>query len=479
MTRRSHLSRRSQGLLAVSLSLFLTACQTVGPDYHLPEGAAVQRADLQGNLSGGSGNVVSAPMPSNWWQLYRDPQLDDLIARALASNADLRVAAANLARSRAGVDEARDAGGFTHSAKAGGQRLQESGEAFLLTDKVPVANVADLSVSTSYQFDLFGVLERGVESAEATADAAQAAADLSRITIAADVARSYVQVCAANEELHIAENALDLQQQSLDLTRRLREAGRGNETAVIRSQTQFKSLRADLPRYEAERQTGLYRLAMLLAVPVDQLPAGIDQCSTLPKITQPLPVGDGAELLKRRPDIRQAERQLAAATARIGVATGELYPDISIGATVGAVGIVDNIGKPATRRWGFGPLISWTVPANGARARIAQAEASSQAALAHFDGVVLNAVREAQTSLSQYDASLQRRDALADAAQSAEKAAQQTREFYQAGRESFVADLEATRALTDIHAQLAAAETQVAVSQVNLFLALGGGWEQQ
>jgi NodT family efflux transporter outer membrane factor (OMF) lipoprotein len=460
--------------LALSLSLLVAACQTVGPDYHLPENAAVGRADLQGRLGNTSDNVVSAPVPGDWWRLYQAPQLDDLIAKALASNADLRVAAANLSRSRAGVDEARDAGGFTHSAKAGAQRLQESGEAFLLTEKV-----ADLSISTSYQFDLFGVLERGVESAEATADAAQAAADLARITIAADVARAYVQVCAANEERHIAEQALDLQQQSLDLTQRLREAGRGNETAVTRSQTQFKSLRADLPRYEAERQAGLYQLAMLLAVPVQQLPDGVGQCSALPKIAQPLPVGDGAELLKRRPDIRQAERQLAAATAKIGIATGELYPDISIGATVGAVGLAENLGKPATQRWGFGPLISWTVPANGARARIAEAEAASQASLAHFDGVVLNAVREAQTSLSQYDASLQRRDALADAAHSAEQAAEQTHQFYEAGRESFIADLEATRALTDIHAQLAAAETQVALSQVGVFLALGGGWERQ
>jgi NodT family efflux transporter outer membrane factor (OMF) lipoprotein len=464
--------------LALWLMTVLAGCQTVGPDYHLPQDATVARQDLQHDLTGAGDGVVSAPMPARWWQLYQDPQLDSLVMRALASNADLRVAAANIARSRAGVNEARDAGGFTTGAKAGVERLQESGEAFLQADKVPVANVGNVGISTSYQFDLFGVLARGVEAAEATADAAQAAADTARITVAADVARAYVQVCAANEERHIAERGLALQQQSLDLTRRLREAGRGNETEVTRSQTRFKSLRADLPRYEAARQAGLFRLAMLLAVPVDQLPDGVGECSSLPHIAQPLPVGNGADLLKRRPDIRQAERQLAASTARVGVATGELYPDISIGATVGTVGILENLGKPSTQRWGFGPLISWTLPANGARARIQGAEASSQAALARFDGVVLNAVREAQTSLSQYDAALQRRAALEDAARSAEQAAQQTHEFYQAGRESFIADLEATRALTDIRAQLAAADTGVAMGQVDLFLALGGGWEQ-
>jgi len=231
-------------------------------------------------------------------------------------------------------------------------------------------------------------------------------------------------VCAANEELAIANESLDLQAQSTQLTQRLRDAGRGDETQVTRSQTQFKSLRADMPRYEAARQAGLFRLSMLLAKPLDQLPAGTDRCAELPKIAQLLPVGDGATLLKRRPDVRQAERRLAAATAGIGIATGELYPDISIGATVGTVGILENLGKPATNRWGFGPLLTWTVPSNGSRARIREAEATTQGALAHFDGVVLNAIRETQTGLAQYSALLQRRDALADAEQSAQMRSQ-------------------------------------------------------
>ena len=232
-----------------------------------------------------------------------------------------------------------------------------------------------------------------------------------------------------------------------------------------------------MPRYEAARQAGLFRLSMLLAKPVEQLPAGTASCAELPKIAQLVPVGDGAALLKRRPDIRQAERRLAAATAGIGIATGELYPDISIGATIGTVGIIDDLGDPSTNRWGFGPSLSWKVPTNGARARIREAEATTQGALAHFDGVVLNAIRETQTGLAQYSALLQRRDALADAEQSAKLAADQTHRFFQAGRESFLADLQATRTYTDVTAQLAAANTQVAMSQIDLFLALGGGWE--
>jgi NodT family efflux transporter outer membrane factor (OMF) lipoprotein len=464
-------------LPVIGLGLLLSACQMVGPNYELPKEAALNREDLQGALANQNSNVVSAPVPQDWWRLYQDPRLDELVRQALASNTELRVAAANLARAHAQVEEAQAQGGLNGSVKMGAERLQESGEAFLLPEKVPVANIGQIALNASYQFDLWGTLQRGVEAAQANADATQAAADTARITLVAEVVRSYTQVCAANEELEIARSSLDLQEQSLTLTQRLRDAGRGDETQVTRTQTQYKTLRAELPRYQAAQQAGLFTLSMLLAKPVAALPAGTAECAGLPHMTKLIPVGDGAALLKRRPDIRQAERTLAAATARIGVATGQLYPDISIGATVGTIGILDNLGQPATNRWGFGPLLTWTVPTNGSRARIREAEASTQAALAHFDGAVLNAIRETQTGLAQYTALLDRRDALADAERSAQEAADQTHRFYKAGRASFLADLQATRTYTDVRAQLAAANTQVAAGQINLFLALGGGWE--
>ena len=464
-------------LMLTALALALGACTTVGPDYHVPADAAVQRSDLNGPLREDASSVVSAPVPDDWWQLYQDPRLNALVRQALAANSQLRVAAANIAKARAQVDVAESQGGFSAGAKAGAQRLQESGEAFLQPNKVPVANIGEAIISASYQFDLWGTLKRGTEAAKANADAVQAAADTARITVVADVVKAYTQVCSANEEYHIARQSLDLQQQGVQLNQRLRDAGRGDETLVTRSQTQFKSLRAELPRFQAEREAGLYTLAALLAVPVGQLPAGTAECAELPHLTQLVPVGDGAALLKRRPDVRQAERQLAAATANIGVATGALYPNISFGAQIGTLGIIDNLGEPSTNRWGFGPQISWTLPTNGTRARIREAEASTQAALAHFDGVVLDALRETQTRLAQYSALLERRDALADAERSAKDAADQTHRRYQAGRESFLADLQATRAYTDVRGQLAAANSQVAMGQVGVFLALGGGWK--
>ncbi|MCS4285156.1 NodT family efflux transporter outer membrane factor (OMF) lipoprotein [Pseudomonas sp. BIGb0278] len=464
-------------LLLLGLSLSLGACQMVGPDYQVPEDAAVQRSDLNGALRQDADSVVSAPVPEDWWQLYQDPRLNQLVRQALASNSELRVAAANIAKARAQLEVAESQGGFGGSGKLAAQRLQESGEAFLQPEKVPVANIGEAIISASYQFDLWGTFKRGTEAAQANADAVQAAADTARITLVADVVKAYTQVCSANEELHIARQSLDLQQQGVQLTQRLRDAGRGDETQVTRSQTQLKSLSAELPRFQAERETGLYTLAALLAKPVEQLPAGTADCAELPHLGQLIPVGDGAALLKRRPDVRQAERQLAAATASIGVATGALYPNISIGAQVGTIGILDNLGEPSTNRWGFGPLVSWTIPTNGTRARIREAEASTQAALAHFDGVVLNAIRETQTRLAQYSALLDRRDALAEAERSAQQAAEQTHRYFQAGRESFLADLQATRTYTDMRGQLAAANSQVAMGQISVFLALGGGWK--
>lgn len=460
------------------LSLALPACQVMGPDYHLPEKAAANRADLQGALAPGNPDVVSAPVPPSWWRLYNDPRLNALVEQAMAANTDLRVATANIARAQNQLELAQSQGGFNTRVSGEVQRIQESGQAFLLTEKVPVGTIGAVSINTAYQFDMWGVFQRGVEAANANAEAAQAAADLARITVVGNVVRAYAHICAANEEREIALRSLGLQQQGVNLAQRLRDAGRGDETQVTRTQTQFKSLRAELPRYEAERQAGLSQLAMLLAKPGNELPEGTGSCAELPKMAQLLPVGDGAALLKRRPDVRQAERQLAASTAEIGVATGQLYPDISFGATVGTVGLKDDLGEPSTNRWAFGPLINWTIPTNGSRARVRMAEASTQAALARFDGVVRNAIRETQTALANYTATLQRREALLDAEHSAHEAADQTHRFYLAGRQSFLEDLQATRTYTDVRAQLAAANTQVALQQINLFMALGGGWER-
>jgi outer membrane protein TolC len=166
--------------------------------------------------------------------------------------------------------------------------------------------------------------------------------------------------------------------------------------------------RAAAPPLIARRQAALFRLAALTGRPPAEFPKAVASCVVPPRLSRPIPVGDGAALLKRRPDVRQAERTLAGATARISVATAALYPTISFGLGLGSTGLLADLGAPAANRWSLGSLISWTFPGGGERARIRQADAMADAALARFDGVVLNALRETETSLATYAQDLQR-----------------------------------------------------------------------
>ncbi|MFM0340917.1 efflux transporter outer membrane subunit [Paraburkholderia fungorum] len=472
------LSRTLPLLPLLPLAVALNGCINVGPDYALPKEALVNAPLANTPIEGADAKLTSQQnVPAVWWKLYDDSLLNGLVDEALQSNTDLRVAAANLARSREALGVAEAQGGFSGKSSALVSRAQESAEQYLMFNKIPVANEGDFGISISYEIDLFGKLRRGVEAAQADTESVQAAADLARVTVVADVVRSYVEQCSAAEELHIAQQSLALQKERVDVSRRLRDAGRGNQTDVTRGQTQVDTLSADIPRFTARRKIAQYRLAALLARAPSDLPPAVLACNTLPRIRQPIPIGDGAALLKRRPDVREAERQLAASTARIGVATGALYPTVSIGASAGLTGVLEDIGTQPTARWSFGPLISWTFPTNGARGRVREAQASSQVALAKFDGVVLTALRETETSLATYASDYARADALQAALKSASQSADETHRLYQAGRESFISDLDATRTLTSTKSQVAAAEGQVAIDQVNLFLALGGGWQ--
>ena len=461
------------------LVLALAAC-TVGPNYSLPKAAVINAPFADAPLPDVDGAHISQqPVPSDWWHLYDDPVLEKLVNDALQSNTDLRVAAANLARSQEALGVAEAQGGFSGGADATFVRAQESGQQYLIFSKIPVANEGAVGVTVSYEFDLFGKLRRGVEAANADSEATRAAADLARITVVANVVRAYIENCSAADELAVAQKSLALQKERVDVSRRLRDAGRGNQPDVTSGQTQVESLAADIPRYTARRKIAQYQLAMLLARAPSDLPPAVRACNKVPQIKQALPVGDGAALLKRRPDVREAERQLAASTARIGVATGALYPTVSFGAGTGTTGLAEDLGNSQTNYWRFGPLINWTFPVNGARGRVREAQDASTAALAHFDGVVLNALRETETSLATYVADYTRADALRAALKSATDSADETHRLYVGGRQSYIADLDATRTLTSVRSQVAAAEGQVAVDQANLFLALGGGWETE
>ncbi len=472
------MSRPVRAALAAMLPLTLAACMTVGPDHKVPEDAVVKSVAANGPFKGADSPAVSVgEVPNNWWRLYDDPRIDQLVQEALVANTDLRVASANLKRAIAVYHEV-EAENFPEArVHASAARGQIAGEPLLKEEKIPAMNFGDVGFEVSYLIDFFGKLARADEAALAGAEASQAALDQARVGVVAETVRAYMQGCTATHELHVAERQLALQERGATLAQKLVDAGRGQPTDLLRAQSQADTLRAALPKYRAEQEGAAYRLAVMLGKPPTAIDLAEVACAHVPTLHQPLPVGDGAALLKRRPDIRQAERELASATARIGVATADLYPQIRIGASAGFTGILDHLGQAPTAHWGWGPLISWTIPTSGTRARIHNMEAGAEVALAHFDGVVLRALRETQSALSAYTHELDRNKALRDARDKADEAARQNRLLYAAGRSPYLQSLDADRTLAGNDAALAASDAQLAMDQISLFVALGGGWQ--
>lgn len=322
----------------------------------------------------------------------------------------------------------------------------------------------------SYQLDLFGQIRRAVEAASGDEQAARAAYDATRVTVAAETARAYANMCAAGMQLASARHSVEVQTASLDAVERLQRAGRGTALDVTRARGQLQQLQANLPPFQAQQRTALYRLAALTGRTPAQIPASLLQCATAPRLTQTIPVGDGAALLRRRPDIRQAERSLAAATARIGVATADLYPKISLGLSGASGGPAAMFGDRGTFSWSIGPLISWTIPNTGAaQARIAQAEAGTKAAAARFDAAVLNALRETESALTVYARQLDRESALQAAREQSAQAASQARQLFQYGKTDYLTVLDAERTLAANESALAAARAELSSDQIAVF----------
>jgi NodT family efflux transporter outer membrane factor (OMF) lipoprotein len=475
-------STRTRAAKALTLSLMaaaLAACTTVGPDYKVPDQAVVKRAAANAPFMGAAEkSFTSDPLPADWWHLYQDPLLDKLVAKAFSANADLRVAAANLQRAHAVLEEVGEKKRPEVEMSAAPLYGRLAGASIGLPEQLPRTGIYDGDIKVAYQLDMFGRIHRAIEAAEADQEAAQAASDLAHVMVAADTTRAYADACSAGYQLKVAQQSVDLQQKFVKLTAERIQRGRGIAIDNSRAMAQFDQLRANLPPLVARQRTALYRLAVLTGEVPSQFPAEVAQCATPPRVASAVPVGDGAALLRRRPDVRQAERQLAGATARIGVATAELYPNISLGASFGGVGFMDDFGKANTWKFSLGPLISWNLPAtSSARVHIAQANASTAGALARFDAVVLNALRETESALTVYARELDRNAALRAARDQSALAARQTAKLYQFGRTDFLAALDADRTLAVSEGMLAASDAQLAADQAQLFLALGGGWE--
>lgn len=455
-------------------ALALSAC-TVGPAYVSPTPAAPSQAPFL--ETGKSLAFTGDQPPGEWWSLFADPTLDALVEQALTANTDLRVAAANLAQARAVLRESRAGRLPTTSVGASGTYARQRNP---LGPGTVEGESYDVGLDVGYQVDLFGRIGSAIRASRADAEAVQAAFDLTRITVAAETTRAYADVCSFNRQIAVAEETLRIQQQTFDLTRRLYEGGRATRLETGQAGALLEQTRATIPTLTAQRSAALYRLAVLTGKPPAEAPAAaVLACQAPPELDRPIPVGDGASLLARRPDIRRAERELAAASARVNVATADLYPSISLGGSIGSTAdSISGLGKSDGFRFSLGPLISWNFPnMEVARSRLKQAEAGADAALASFDGSWLSALEETESALAAYAGELDRLAALRRAAGEAGEAARIARLRYEAGRENFQVVLDAERSLAQIQATIAQSEQQRATYLVSLFLALGGGWQ--
>jgi multidrug efflux system outer membrane protein len=464
--------------LCSSGAALISGCM-VGPDYHLPESAVINSSSARKNFISSTDPALSgAPVPDSWWHLYEDRRLDGWVEEALRSNTDLRQADANLERSRAALKETRALRQPSVAVNAGVQYAQLAGEQYLQPITPPRSTYYDSELTVGYDLDLFGGIRRGIEAARADDEAVEAARDLARVNVAAETIRAYVDACGAGMQLEAAVRVLSVQQQSLALTERLFQGGRAIDLDVTRARQLVDQQTGVIPSLEAARRNALYRLATLTGKPPALYARDLETCASPPRLTRTLPVGDGVALLKRRPDVRRAERELAAATANIGVQTAQLYPDIAIGIPAGSIGATRDAYTSPTNFFGIGALLKWQANQSAARARIQQAKASAKLALANFDGVVLGALRDAESALNVYVHDLQREESTRRARHEAQRAVQDSERLQSAGRATSLAVIDSQRAYAASEQTLAQLETTLSQDQVAVFLALGGGWDE-
>jgi NodT family efflux transporter outer membrane factor (OMF) lipoprotein len=434
-------------LLTVTSALALAACAT-GPDY-APQ---LLSASAAGPFIGAppSALVSDARPDDHWWRLYDDPVLDGLVRDALAANTDVRVAVAHLAKARALLREERGARepqlGLGGSAQYGRSATPSA------AGSNPAAVQLGAQASVAYEVDLFGRIGRRIEAARGDSDAAQADADAVRVAVVSDTVQAYVDAASSAERIGVAEKILTFLDRSLALTARRLEVGLVTRLDTSRIAALRDQRRAEIPLLQAQRQSALFRLATLTGRAPRDLPASSASRTSTLRLDRPIPVGDGVGLLARRPDVRAAERRLAAATARIGVAKADLYPRITLGASAGssASGLGNVFSNPLA--WLIGPLINWTANRTAARARVEGSRADTQAALATFDGIVLGALGEVETALSNTRQAVLRRDALREARVQADVAVRITRARQQEGDINSLDLLDAERTAADAQA---------------------------
>ena len=456
------------------VAVLLSACAPVGPDYQPP------RPELPAAWSGASANsslAADSALLETWWTCFNDPLLNTLIQRGSAANHDLRIAEARIRQARAQYRLSTAAAAPTVDASGtytNSRRSENTGGSNAGTTQ----DLFQAGFDANWEIDLFGGARRGSEAAEARLAAATEDQRTVLVTLEAEIARNYLELRGSQQRLLAARKNLQAQEQTLELARGRHGSGFGTQLEVAQAETQRSLTRAQLPPLQNNAGEAIYRLALLLGLPPRDLEKELSPTDTLPTLPVTLPDTLPSDLLRRRPDIRRAERQLAAATADIGLATAELFPRFSL---TGLLGLQSsNLGdllSAGSRYWTVGPKVSWSLfDAGRVRATIGLKQAGREEAQAIYEKTVLMALGEVEAALLTLSGEAETFQSLSAAVSSG----QQTVEFatgrYRAGVADFLEVLVGERALYLAQDQLLQSQQHLAEVQVALFKALGGGW---
>jgi outer membrane protein, multidrug efflux system len=449
-----------------AVMLGVSGC-SVGPHYKAPQSDAVTYHAADPQL------LSEAPFDPRWWKQFEDPVLDSLIQKALAANTSIRVARARLAESRA-VFDARKLDRYpTVPADATYTYAKEQIPGFF--NQPTTINTFHSGFDAFWELDVFGQVRHGVAAARSDNQAFEADLHDVEVSVVAELARNYFELRGAQWRLEVAERSLRNQRDTLRLTQLRRDAGVGEEQDVASAAARVAAIDATIPPLEFERKRAEYRLAVLTGTRPGELSADLSPRSYAP-IDKALPIGNASELLRRRPDVRAAERRLSAATERQGVAVAQLFPQVSISAFVGFLAgrgslffTTQSFASTAS------PSVTWSAFDLGrARARVRASNAATDEALASYDDTVLRALEETENSFSNYRAQQKRLVKLNAQAQESKRAADIARLRYREGVIDFLLLLDAERTQLQAEDAVAESEQDVYVAVIALYKALGG-----
>lgn len=471
--------------LGAGLALLVSGCM-VGPNYRQPD---VPVPSAWKEAQEGGVDTRSAEL-TRWWTAFNDSLLNSLVQRAVQSNLDLRLAEARIREARA--FRAVTAAGAWPTVDVSGSyaHIRNSENALSLPSQggvpSPTLSGGDLEhhlfktgFDASWEIDLFGGVRRSVEAAEANIDASVEDRRAALMTLLGDVAKNYIDLRSFQRRLTVARANLKAQQEILDLTTVRFQVGLASDLDVARAEAQVNTTAAQIPVLESFLKQAAHRLAVLLGSEPGALAAELSTEAPIPALPPEVLVGLPSELLRRRPDIRRAERQLAAATAQIGAATADLFPKFSL---TGAAGLqsfsASDWFSSGSRFWSVGPTIRWPIfDAGRIRANIEVRNAQQEQALRQYEKAILTALEEVENSLVNYAKEQARYRSLTGAVSANRRAVEMANELYLSGLQDFLNVLDAHRSLFTAENDLAQSEATMASNLVALYKALGGGWE--